>query len=137
MAIQAVGAVVYRLTEQDQLEVLLIRKRGGSWTLPKGRLKSGEDPEAGLLREVAEETGLTGDVGELIARAEYRILKAGKMRRKIVSYYLLRATGGELRPDAGEGIEHVRWVSAPQVFQRIGRSRIRAVVRAALTHLSS
>ncbi len=35
--ILAVGGVVYRCTSYGQVELLLIKKHGGFWTLPKGR----------------------------------------------------------------------------------------------------
>ena len=38
----------------------------GSWTLPGGGLDFGEDPEAGALRELGEETGLEGEVRGLL-----------------------------------------------------------------------
>jgi 8-oxo-dGTP diphosphatase len=47
-------------------EVLLLRRSmnetflPGRWTLPAGKLQDGEDPEVAALRELREETGLTG-----------------------------------------------------------------------------
>ena len=38
----------------------------GKWTLPGGGLEFGEDPVDGVLRELREETGLAGTVGELL-----------------------------------------------------------------------
>jgi len=38
----------------------LVIKRNGVWDLPKGKLEKGEDFETAALREVTEETGLTG-----------------------------------------------------------------------------
>ena len=64
--ITAAGGVVYRWTASGQLEVLLIKKQGGFWTLPKGRVKVGEDDHQAVVREVAEETGLTGQVEAMI-----------------------------------------------------------------------
>src|SRR6476619_4975004 len=53
--IAGAGGVVYRWSAAGQLEFLLIRKRGGFWTLPKGQIKAGEDERAAVVREVAEE----------------------------------------------------------------------------------
>lgn len=133
MAIRAVGGVVIRERFGKPLEVLLIRKQGGMWTLPKGRVKRGEANEDALRRELAEETGLCGEVGEAISQSVYQIEKDGRPRRKTVIYYLVWNTRGDLRPGLAEGIVEVRWMPVPRALKRIGRPRVRAVVRAALT----
>ena len=48
---------VKAVIKDDQGRVLLARERSGDWELPGGGLDHGEDPRAGLEREVAEETG--------------------------------------------------------------------------------
>ena len=52
-------------------EVLLTRISGrghlpGAWTLPGGGIQHGERPAVGLVREVAEECGVTCTVGQLL-----------------------------------------------------------------------
>lgn len=39
-------------------KILLLRKAGGMWDLPGGRIEDGEEPEAALVREILEETGI-------------------------------------------------------------------------------
>ena len=129
--ITAAGGVVYRRTKAQRLEILLIKKQGGFWTLPKGRVKIGEDDHQAVLREIAEETGLTGHVEALIQQVIYTIQKAGRPRRKTVAYYLFRAASGTPRPDARERITHVRWFSLEEALQRIHRNRVREIVRLA------
>ena len=129
--IAAVGGVVYRWSAAGQLEILLIKKRGGFWTLPKGRIKSGEDERDAVAREVAEETSVTGEVGAVVRQVLYTIQKAGRRRRKAVTYYLVRAVSGRPRPQAKERILRVRWFSVGVALRRIRRRRIRNVVRAA------
>jgi 8-oxo-dGTP diphosphatase len=126
--IAAAGGVVYRRAEGGQLEVLLIRKEGGFWTLPKGRIKPGEDERDAVAREVAEETGITGPVEGQVRQVMYTIQKGGRHRDKTVTYYLLRAEGGQLRPQSKERIARVRWFSLEEALKRIHRGRIREVV---------
>ena len=62
----------YALVVRDDA-VLLTRHsprgpRPGEWSLPGGGLDHGEPPAAAVAREVAEETGLSADVGELLGR---------------------------------------------------------------------
>jgi 8-oxo-dGTP diphosphatase len=129
--IAAAGGVVYRRTAAGELEVLLIKKQGGFWTLPKGRIKDGEAPSAAVAREVAEETSIVGDVEGMVRQVLYTIHKAGRRRRKSVTYFLVRAVSGRPRPQSKERISRVRWFSIGMALRRIRRRRIRAVVRVA------
>jgi len=129
--IAAAGGVVYRWTEAGRLEILLIKKEGGFWTLPKGRIKSGEDERGAVAREVAEETGVSGAVEGLVRQVDYVIQKSGRHRPKVVAYYLVRAEEGHPRPQSKEGIARVRWFPIGAALRRIGRGRIRTVVREA------
>lgn len=67
----AVGAVV---TAEDRL--LLVRRGrppgSGLWSLPGGRVEPGETLEQAVAREVAEETGLDVEVGDLVGFVERR-----------------------------------------------------------------
>ena len=60
----------YALVVRDD-RLLLVRNSGrgphpGGWTLPGGGIDHGESPRAALVREVAEETGLTCEVGDVL-----------------------------------------------------------------------
>lgn len=55
-------------------KTLLVKNERGEWDLPGGKLKAGDDPKSGLVREVKEETGLEIQVGELKDVRKLRIL---------------------------------------------------------------
>jgi predicted NUDIX family NTP pyrophosphohydrolase len=65
MAITSAGILMYRHGEAG-IEVLLVHPGGpfwrnrdpGAWSIPKGELEDGEEPEAAARREFAEELGL-------------------------------------------------------------------------------
>ena len=133
--IVAVGGVVYRCTSHGQVELLLIKKHGGFWTLPKGRIKPDEHPIAAVQREVFEETGLAGAVEDPIREVTYQIVKRGQRCHKVVTYYLFHAEAGTLRPGKREGIARVRWFPVPRALDRIQRQRVREVAYHATTLL--
>jgi predicted NUDIX family NTP pyrophosphohydrolase len=64
MAVSSAGILMYRATRQS-LEVLLVHPGGpfwrnrddGAWSIPKGEIDAGEDPEAVAKREFMEELG--------------------------------------------------------------------------------
>lgn len=129
--IAAAGGVVYRRLEDQRIEILLIKKQDGFWTLPKGRIKPGEDERLAVAREVAEETSITGEVEAVVRQVIYTIQKAGRRRRKAVTYYLLRAATYEPKPAAKERIIRARWFPIAAALRRIHRKRIRNIVREA------
>jgi 8-oxo-dGTP diphosphatase len=85
--VAAAGGVVWRLGLGDQLEVALVhRPRYDDWSLPKGKLDSGEDHATAALREVEEETGLRCGLDEALPVSRYRDRKG---RPKVVRYWLM------------------------------------------------
>jgi ADP-ribose pyrophosphatase YjhB (NUDIX family) len=115
-----VGAVVVvsrvdreRLGIEDGLPgagVVLVRRRfeplAGQWSLPGGSLEIGETLEAGVAREVLEETGLSVNVGPVIEVFDRIMLdESSRVRYHFVLVdYLCHAIGGRMTAgsDAGE-----------------------------------
>lgn len=135
--IYGVGAVVFRLQPDRTIDILLIRKRKGFWSLPKGKLKCNEPPLKAIVREVYEETHVTANVIDLIGSVDYLISGPNGPQRKIVDYYLLQAMKGRPRPTGGhEQIIAVEWVPLAEAMERLQRPRLRAILRAAQSWFS-
>jgi 8-oxo-dGTP pyrophosphatase MutT (NUDIX family) len=81
-----------------QGRILLDRRADdGCWGLPGGWLGSGESPEAGVVREVAEETGFAVEVVRL-GTVEWRAASLpAAPHGQVGLVYLCRIVGGELR----------------------------------------
>lgn len=89
--------------------VVLIRRKyeplAGQWSLPGGALDLGETLEAGVAREMLEETGLEVEVGPVIEVFDRILLDLdGRVRYHFVLVdYLCRPLGGDLR--AGSDVD--------------------------------
>jgi 8-oxo-dGTP pyrophosphatase MutT (NUDIX family) len=113
------GVLVRRL--QGRWMVAAIRPGGrpeGLWALPKGGIDPGESAEATALREVAEETGVQGRSLGKLGDVKYVYTwppkpAEGERIFKVVSFFLVRYTGGRLG-DVPEAFRHevaeVRWL---------------------------
>ena len=83
------------------------------WALPKGLIDPGERGAETALREVLEETGLRAAVDRKLGDVRYVYTWDGERVFKIVSFFLLRATGGrigELPPGMEIEVAAARWV---------------------------
>ena len=66
------------------------------WSLPKGHIEEGETPEDAAVREVAEETGIIGEVVAPLGIIDFWFVAEGRRVHKTVHHFLLRAIGGAL-----------------------------------------
>jgi len=83
------------------------------WALPKGQLDPGERPLETAIREVYEETGLRAGGERKLGDTRYVYTWDGERIFKVVSFFLLRATGGRIGElPAGMEVEvaEARWV---------------------------
>ena len=108
------GVLVRRLRGRWWLAA--IRPRGkpdGVWALPKGLIDAGERPEQTALREVAEETGAGGRLVRKLGDVRYTYTWQGERVFKVVSFYLVRYSGGRLgdvRSEHAHEVADVRWL---------------------------
>lgn len=104
------GGVVYRRLD-DRIEVALVgRLRPRLWALPKGAPNAREPLEQAALREVEEETGLQARLVSPLGEVEYWFILRGARHHKIVYFYLMEATGGDISRHDRE-YDVVQWFS--------------------------
>ena len=98
------------LVKNKKGKVLFIY-RNDKWDLPKGKLDKGESIEKAAIREVEEETGVTGLFIEKYLKTTYHIFKRnGEYRLKKVFWFeMVTEFEGELIPQEKEGITKVKW----------------------------
>lgn len=109
--VPCVGAIVI-----DGAGRLLLIRRGnppaqGQWSLPGGRVEAGETPEAAVLRELREETGIVGSLGPHV----------GEVRRDAPdgSVYVIQdyqvTVDGDVVPCAGDDALDAAWFAVNEL----------------------
>ena len=120
----AAGCVLWRRSPVDsELEICLVhRPNYDDWSHPKGKLKHGEDPLTGAVREVEEETGFDCVPGPRLPTVRY--LANG--RPKEVSYWAAEATEGHFTPN--DEVDRVRWLPPVAAKERLTQPRDQVLV---------
>lgn len=128
--ITAAGGVVIRTV--DGKEQLLLIFRRGAWDLPKGKLDPGETIEQCALREVSEETGVTGlSITRFLALSHHEYEDEWGTWSKTTHWYLMgiEGDGGDLTPQTEEDIERLEWVTLEVARERIRFESLSHVLR--------
>jgi ADP-ribose pyrophosphatase YjhB (NUDIX family) len=88
------------------------------WSLPKGHIEEGETAEAAAIREIREETGISGSIVAPLGIIDFWFMAENRRVHKTVHHFLLRAEGGELSSDDAE-VDSVEWVPLEDMSTRL------------------
>ena len=117
--VNAAGGVV----ENERGDLLMIELRG-RWDLPKGHIEATESSAEAALREVEEETGigatLCGTTPLVTTWHAYDTY--GRWELKRTEWWRMQSQGGELHPQASEGITRAEWCAKESLCERLKTS---------------
>ncbi len=136
------GAVLVRQL-RGRTMVAAIRPAGkpsGTWALPKGQIDPGETGEATALREVTEETGAQGRSLGKLGDVRYWFVWEGERVFKVVSFFLVRYTGGrlgELPTAHRHEVAEVRWLPLADAPRLLAYRGERQMAETALSRLAN
>src|SRR5690242_3912854 len=144
--ISAGGVVVRQLHGAWHIAVIYPRREKGAKTvlaLPKGIVDGGEKPEQTAIREVKEEAGIDAELIAKLGDVRYVYVRSwgdGERVFKIVSFYLLRYTGGTLG-EIAENMRHevagAEWVPLEDAPRRLTYKGEKDMARKAAEYLAS
>ncbi|MFD1614919.1 NUDIX hydrolase [Gelatiniphilus marinus] len=121
------GGKVYN----DNGEILFIY-RNDKWDLPKGKIEGNETIERTAIREVTEETGVSGLEITKPLETTYHIFKRnGRYKIKITYWFEMKTSfKGNLYAQENEGITKVEWLDKAQTKKALENSyaNIKALV---------
>jgi 8-oxo-(d)GTP phosphatase len=131
--IRAAGGVVWREAagagpgSEAGVEVAIIhRPRYDDWSLPKGKLASGETEIDGAIREVLEETGYHVRLGRPLGETRYLKQQGGVARPKVVRWWAMEAIGGAF--SATREVDELRWVRLADAHELLTRATDRELL---------
>jgi len=111
-----VPATALVVVDPEERILLVLRNeepKKGWWCLPGGFLELGEGPEEGALRELKEETGLSGRIEELLGLTANHSMRYDTV---LMIGYLVRQTMGSLRPGGdAEDLRFFPFASMPEI----------------------
>lgn len=95
--------------------------RLGKWDLPKGKIEQGENIIDSAIREVQEETGLTGVeiINELPCTYHIYYLGGKKILKRTHWFEMLAVSDVQLVPQTEEDITMVKWLSYNEVIDAL------------------
>ncbi|MGH4018171.1 MAG: NUDIX hydrolase [Pseudonocardiaceae bacterium] len=124
------GLVVDTVTGRAALIGRVDRRGRLLWSLPKGHIEEGETAEQAAVREVAEETGIDGQVIASLGKIDYWFVAEDRRIHKTVHHFLMRAVGGTLS-DADVEVTEVAWVPLADLEARLAYADERRLARRA------
>ncbi|MBI3522561.1 MAG: NUDIX hydrolase [Chloroflexi bacterium] len=132
----AAGGVVYRDGPLGIEVVVAGRDRDGTWVFPKGQPDPGESIEETALREVREESGLDVRALKPLGAVEYWFAASGERVHKLVHFFLMEPTGGDLSLHDHE-YDEVRWVSVSEARRMLSFDTYREVLDRAIAAIAA
>jgi 8-oxo-dGTP pyrophosphatase MutT (NUDIX family) len=118
------AAVPFRMGEDQRIEILLIRRKGQAWGIPKGSVDPGRNLRNTALNEAAEEAGIHG---ELLPEPLGEFVYQKQRGELLVTVYAMRVTAVD---DywLEQPVRERAWFGIEQALGLIGRKQIQPMI---------
>jgi len=138
MPVQHLGGMVVSARDSGQIYLAFVHDVFGHWTLSKGKIANGVDPQEGTVAKIKEEIGLGVKVIADLGTNEYiaNDPELGKVRKQ-VHYYLAEAPFGDLKLAKKPGLDDAKWFKITDIVDLNFYNDILPIVTKAVTILST
>ena len=132
------GGVIFKKNDNSFQIILISVRNGKAWCLPKGIVDKGETTEEAALREVSEETGLTGRIIDKLGDINYwYYIKEENIKcRKTVYFYLMEYISGDTA-DHDIEVDEAVWFSFETALEKVSFKGDRNIIEKAIEKLRS
>ena len=115
------GGIIFRHNEKSgDLEILLIKDAKNRWTIPKGHVEEGEEPQDTAAREIREETGLQEmEVYNWLGKVNFRYRRNHTLVLMTMHIYLVKGTGNTDRLHPEDWLSDIQWLPATTAVDNI------------------
>lgn len=130
------GGVIWKKSESGLQIILVSVKNGQAWCLPKGIVDKGETMEETAVREVREETGLTGRIMDKLGDISYwfYVKEDNTKCRKTVHFYLMEYISGDTADHDFE-VDEAVWFPPDIALKKVTFKGDRAMIEKAAERL--
>lgn len=125
------GVVPYRINKKGEVEILLISKADGGWSMTKGGIAKNHTPITSAQKEAFEEAGIKGLVEAYLGSMQYT--KRGD--RQSVQWYLMLVTKEKKTWDE-DYLRDRKWMKPEKAIRKIDPKYAR-IIELALTRIGS
>ena len=115
------GGIVYQDDRGQRKWLVAQHSQHKGWVFPKGLIGDHKLRETGretAVREVTEETGITGRIIEKLKPVTYFYTWQGEKRFKTVTYFLMEYVSGDTADHDWE-MSQVEWLPEEKVIERL------------------
>ena len=114
------GGVIFRNSRKGIEVALIAVKNKTVWCLPKGAIDKNEDFQTAAVREVREETGLSGEIIDKIGKISYwYFIKDENVKfNKTVYFYLMEYKSGNTDEHDRE-VDESRWFLIDEAINKL------------------
>lgn len=115
------GGIIFRHHEKTgDLEILLIKDAKNRWTIPKGHVEEGEEPQDTAAREIREETGLQEmEVYNWLGKVNFRYRRNHTLVLMTMHIYLVKGLGNTDRLHPEDWLSDIQWLPATEAVDSI------------------